>query len=192
MEVHWKSCRRKESWHNSPGCTESWRKFMDSPMDTCIIDVNPADTQKVYRSWRRVPETQENLMNGPLAANNVDGKSWATRKVDRRPHDGMESWLKLTEGPTAAQNVDGRSLGCNNVSAWKSTVYSGKRTRLVPEGHNRRRCQLVPRRAQQRQDKWILSSGNWTIWVSRTKQNFLNYRVNEETRIVEEFFMSSG
>ena len=36
--------------------------------------------------------------------------------------------------------------------------------RLVSEGRNRRWCQLVPRRAQQRQDKGIRSSGNWTIW----------------------------
>ena len=49
------------------------------------------------------------------------------------------------------------------ISMWTSTVVV-REHHLVPEGCKRRQCQLVPRRAQQRQERGIPSSGNLIIW----------------------------
>ena len=122
-EVHWRSRRRKESWHNSPGRTENWRKFKDA----CKIAVKshgriessqklmecPMYARKVdgwssgHRECRRkVPQQHRKLTEGPPEAWKVD---WSWRKV-HRPH------RKLMEDPTDAQKVDWRSL--SRTESW--------------------------------------------------------------------------
>ena len=149
-EVHWWFCRRKESWHKFSGCMESWRKFADSPMNTCKIAVKShgrtessqklmeslADTRKVdgwstghRECWRKVPQPHRKLTEGLLDA----------RKAYKSSQGRTDSWLKLTEGPAAARNVSGGPMDAQNVDRnWqKEPRIHGELTKVDRRYHRR-------------------------------------------------------